>query len=109
MTEENYIYDVIEVREIHDGDTFKLLVDLGFYCSVTVITRLHKWNAPELISPDGIKARMFVQNEFRQAKKITIQSYKDARSFERWVCDVWLDGVLLGEKLEKAGLAKPIK
>jgi endonuclease YncB( thermonuclease family) len=40
---------------------------------------------------------------------LVMESYKDARSFERWVCDVWLpNGILLSEHLIEKGMATRI-
>jgi hypothetical protein len=42
-------------------------------------------------------------------RQVVIRSYKDQRSFERWVCDVWLDehdGRNLGDVIVAAGHGK---
>jgi endonuclease YncB( thermonuclease family) len=90
-----YIYRA-EVLDVHDGDTYKLRVDLGFRCAVTIQCRLHGVDCPELNTPEGKEARRFVSEDvFAQHfvdAQVVIESYKDQRSFERWVCDVWTAG-----------------
>jgi hypothetical protein len=105
MIAPTYIYRVAEVLAVHDGDTYRLRLDLGFGAQMVVTVRLHRWNAPELATPDGPKARDAALGFLKTAQAIVVQSYKDDRSFERWVCDVYCDGDLLGARLEAAGLA----
>jgi endonuclease YncB( thermonuclease family) len=103
-----YIYRA-EVLDVHDGDTYRLRVDLGFRCAVTIQCRLHGVDAPELNTPEGKAARNFAL-EAIEGGEVVIQSYKDQRSFERWVCDVWLpDGRSLADTLVQAGYAVPMK
>lgn len=98
-----YRYDAY-VLDVHDGDTYKLRVDLGFHASLVIQCRLHGVDCPELNTQEGKLARAFVVSLFHPAIPIVIESYKDQRSFERWVCDVWLDDgrsladVLVAEK-----------
>jgi endonuclease YncB( thermonuclease family) len=105
-----------EVLDVHDGDTFRLRVDLGFRCAVTIQCRLHGVNAPELNTPEGKTAQAFVQSLLKptpypeENPPLVIESYKDQRSFERWVCDAWLpDGRSLAQVLLDAGYAVPLK
>lgn len=110
-----YVYRA-EVLDVHDGDTFKLRVDLGFRCAVTIQCRLHGVNCPELNTPEGKAARAFVASLLGASggagsvyDPVVIESYKDQRSFERWVCDVWLlDDRSLADVLVEAGHAHRI-
>jgi hypothetical protein len=36
-----------------------------------------------------------------------VQSYKDHRTFERWVCDIWINSESLADTLIAEGVAKP--
>jgi endonuclease YncB( thermonuclease family) len=98
-----------EVLDVHDGDTYRLRVDLGFRCAVTIQCRLHGVDCPELNTPEGKEARHFAMNwlmpYYPEAPGlVVIESYKDQRSFERWVCQVWLrDGRSVGDVLVAAG------
>jgi endonuclease YncB( thermonuclease family) len=106
MPDPAYIYRA-EVLDVHDGDTYKLRVDLGFRCAVTIQCRLHGVNCPELNTVEGKEARNFVIGlMFAPMVPIIIESYKDQQSFARWVCDVWLqDGRSLAQLLVEAGHA----
>jgi endonuclease YncB( thermonuclease family) len=103
-----YVYRA-EVLDVHDGDTYRLRVDLGFRCAVTIQCRLHGVDCPELGTAEGKAARLFVIATLGFNLGVVIRSYKDQRSFERWVCDVWLDehdGRNLGDVILAAGHGK---
>lgn len=101
-----YVYRA-EVLDVHDGDTYKLRVDLGFRCAVTIQCRLHAASAPELSTPEGKAAREFVVGLLPAGASVVAQSYRDQQSFARWVCDVWLaDGRSLAQVLIAAGHAR---
>lgn len=100
VPEENYIYHA-KVIDVHDGDTFTALIDLGFWVDIRIKVRIRDVDCPELSvnrrpNPAGVAAAEFVRKLLKptpyleENPGITIQSYKDQRSFERWVCDVWL-------------------
>jgi micrococcal nuclease len=102
-----YVYAATCVKVI-DGDTLDLLVDLGFRAFEKVRVRLRGYNAPELSTPEGrakqTYARDVLMPPIGEPPQLTMQSYKDQHSFERWICDVWMpDGTPLGDAL---GLAK---
>jgi endonuclease YncB( thermonuclease family) len=50
-------YPLARVLQVHDGDTLKLDVDLGFSCHTWAWIRLKDVGAPELSEPDGPAAR----------------------------------------------------
>jgi endonuclease YncB( thermonuclease family) len=45
------------VLDVHDGDTLKVAVDLGFGAEITLKLRVSHVNAPELSTPAGVTAR----------------------------------------------------
>jgi micrococcal nuclease len=94
------------VRRVLDGDTYLLDVDLGFRIFVALNIRVHRYDAPEMFTPEGHAAKMRAEGLLQEAKQIVIESYKDARSFERWVADVYIDGVPIGERLSAEGFVK---
>lgn len=110
-----YRYRAICVR-VKDGDTYVLQIDVGFYMTVTLPVRLHGWNTPELDTIPGKDAkqaaeRLLFAPHMGEIKPVplVIESYKGQRTFERWVCDVWLpDGRSLGEALNQLGHASRI-
>jgi micrococcal nuclease len=98
-----YVYAATCAKVI-DGDTYDLLVDLGFRVFEKVRVRLRGYNAPEMHHPGG-QARPpgrpgHPRPPIGDPPQLTMQSYKDQHSFERWVCDVWMpDGTPLGDAL----------
>lgn len=104
MTPE-FRYRATLVRAI-DGDTYEMLVDLGFHVHRRLTVRLQGVDAWELGQPGGPDARAFAERQMWDAREVTVQSYKDRQSFARWVCDVWVDGVPLARLLAEAGHAK---
>jgi endonuclease YncB( thermonuclease family) len=86
--------------QVHDGDTFTADVDLGFGAHIWIKVRLHGVNTPELSKPDGsgVKSKAALEGQITGVPLI-LQSYKDARSFERWVCDVWTASGSVGQWL----------
>jgi hypothetical protein len=51
----------IKTTAAHDGDTVKLLIDLGFDMRTEKWIRLAGVNAPELNEPGGPEAKLFVE------------------------------------------------
>jgi micrococcal nuclease len=99
-----YIYRAECVRVV-DGDTLVLRVDLGLRCSVEIEARLHGIDAPELRTPEGKQAKVFVER-LLPGLPLVVQTFKDQRSFARWVCDVFVGGELLADVLRRAGHEK---
>ncbi len=109
----NHAYKGVCVRVI-DGDTYVIDVDLGFTSHVHVKIRLRGIDVYERSTVKGKQAMAYLQQLLIPSglspTKLTIQSLKDSRSFERWVADVWWGdgGEPLAETLRKAGYEKPI-
>lgn len=112
-----YIYRA-HAERVHDGDTYQLRIDLGFDVGISIMCRLRGIDTPELGTPEGKAARDWVTGTLKpaidgSARPLIVQSYKDRRSFARWVCDVWyLDGAghyaSLADALLRGGQAKPL-
>lgn len=94
---------IATLDRVKDGDTFVLLIDLGFGCLTRQSIRVLDYNAPELGTPDGDKARLVAVRVFASAKEIRVRTYKDARTFERWLAEVWIDGVTWGAAMAAVG------
>lgn len=100
-----YVYRAQALRII-DGDTYVLRIDLGFRCFVDLEARLHGVNTPELSTDAGKQALAFVSELIGVGGELVVQSYRDKRSFARWVVDVWLpDGRDVASELVIAGHA----
>jgi micrococcal nuclease len=91
-----------------DGDTLRCLCDCGFSVTRTLDVRLLGVNAPELhggtvaTRAAALRARDFLaQYEGRTAFLVTRQ----AKSFDRYLADVVVDGESLADLLLRRGLA----
>ncbi len=104
-------------QHVVDGDTFDVLVDLGFNQYAYVTVRLHGVDCPEIFHPAdeaerarGVEAQALTRSCI-EGKPVRIVSYKDAVTFGRYVADVsylgedgaWRD---LAAELTAAGLVK---
>jgi endonuclease YncB( thermonuclease family) len=87
-----------------DGDTYELVVDLGFTVQVIVSIRLRGWNCPERNTKEGQAALRYAEDVLKGAS-LVIESFKGRQSFARWVADVFVSGRDIGELLEGAGHA----
>jgi endonuclease YncB( thermonuclease family) len=102
-------YLVLDVIEVHDGDTFRLLLDLGFEQAAFPWLRLKDYSCPELGDDRGLMARQatialmpFVTHvvTFKRA------GLEDtAKSFARYLAEAWLGDRLLGDRLVDLGHA----
>lgn len=101
MVEPVYIYRAQVVRVI-DGDTFLARVDLGFRAAITIAIRVRGLNTPEQNEEGGDAATQFVR-ELIDGLPVVVESYRDRRSFERWVADVYVGGRPLADIVIEAG------
>jgi endonuclease YncB( thermonuclease family) len=116
-------YDVLAVLEVHDGDTFRLLLDTGFEQAAFPWLRLKGYSCPELSDAGGPGARDATAQMLRDfAGTLWVVTHKlpptlvakragafgDTRkALTRYVADVWLDdGARLGDALVQAGHAR---
>lgn len=101
----SYVYRALCLRVI-DGDTLLVRVDCGFRVAITISVRVRGVNTPEQNETGGDAATAYVR-ELIEGKPIIVESYRDRRSFERWVCDVYVDGRMLAETIILAGHGEP--
>jgi hypothetical protein len=105
MLTPNHVHKA-KVLDVHDGDTFKALVRLDFFVRAEIDVRLHDYSAPELGQPDAGTAldmlkvlvaerEVVIQSVF--SERVTAIQEEGTRSFTRWVCDVWVDGLLVND------------
>jgi endonuclease YncB( thermonuclease family) len=120
MIQPTYIYRATCLRVI-DGDTYVAAVDLGFGpergkpgITIPIRIRLHGIDTPEVSKPwdkapegPGRAAAQFAYDRL-MGVPLVIQSYKDERSMDRWVCDVWSGGELFADVLRQAGHEKAV-
>lgn len=95
--------------EVYDGDTYTMLVDLGFYTYITLRVRMKSIDTPEVKTKDlvektaGLAARDRVA-ELILNKPCVIVTDKDTTSFDRWIAEVYYFGedgsmIHLGQQL----------
>jgi endonuclease YncB( thermonuclease family) len=128
-------FDVLRVLEVHDGDSFRLLLDTGFEKCAFDWLRLKDYSCPELRvkdpetgmmrdNPAGVQARMatmallhnFLPSLWvvthkvppNEAAKMAERYGETSKALTRYVAEVWLtDERRLGDELVAQGNAKP--
>lgn len=91
-------YKVLEVRDIYDGDTLRLVIDLGFGITHRGINgrgqpfRLNRIDTPEIRGderPDGLIAKDALIN-FIAGCELAIESIKDGNDkYGRYICELY--------------------
>lgn len=127
-------FDVLRVLEVHDGDTFRLLLDVGFEKAAYDWLRLKDYSCPELRirnfntgrlvdNPAGVQARMATMQLLHnflptlwvvthkvapgEAAKLAEEYGETSKTLTRYLADVWLtDERRLGDELVARGLAR---
>lgn len=102
-----YTYNA-QLQEVIDGDTYKLLVDLGFGVHYSIHIRIRGINTVEIYGEDkeeGFEVADYVRAMFERSKKIVIET-QYIRSFKRYQGDVYLDDIDLAEHLLAEGMAE---
>jgi micrococcal nuclease len=104
-----------KVVRVVDGDTFDIVVDLGFFIFHQIRVRLRGVDTPEVYgadaSPEGRAVSELVK-KLIEGKDVTITTYKPiATTFNRYEADVrYVDNtgasIQLSEELVKRGYAK---
>lgn len=97
-------------RDVYDGDTVRLTVDLGFHVALSrAKLRLYGIDAPEVRGParrDGLAARMALRELLAGAQDIRIRTLKDKQGkFGRWLVIIYADGVNVNRWLVEKGFA----
>jgi micrococcal nuclease len=100
-----YQYQARLVRAV-DGDTLVLDLDLGFYqWRLGRSYRLARINAPERGIAGATEATLRLFDICNQAKTLMVQTAK-ADSFDRWIVEVYADGINVSDLLVKEGHAE---
>lgn len=106
------------VTRVIDGDTIEVEIDLGFnQQSNGVRLRIRGINAPELDKAGekaaGQESKMFLAKMI-EGKPVKVHTFKtktgrDVKTFERYVADVFINGLNVAELMLNAGHAVPMK
>lgn len=95
------------VERVVDGDTLYVHIDEGFGMGIFQYLRLRGINCPETDTPEGKKAKAFIERELAQVPYIILTSSRSDK-YDRYLADVWygegegekyLNGLLLDEGL----------
>lgn len=105
--------------EVYDGDTYTMLVDLGFHTYVTIRVRLKSVDTPEIRTKDPVEKQAGFSSRDRVKELIldqpcVIVTDKDTTSFDRWIAEVFYfgeDGAMihLGQQLLDEGHGQPFE
>ena len=98
-----YEYRVLTSRVI-DGDTVEARLDLGFGISINTNFRLRGINAPELRTDEGKVAKAFLESLLARGPP-TVKVFKPDKYGDRWIAELWFNGVLLNEEMITSGHA----
>lgn len=93
----NYIF-FGAVAEVHDGDTVRVALDLGFSIFHVVSLRIKDLYCPELTGPErerGEAARDYARSLLPVNTSVTVRTFKtsggqDVKTFDRYVAEVTL-------------------
>jgi len=104
-----YIFEGL-VDRVVDGDTYDIILDLGFYISHLIRVRLKGVDTPEVYgknaSEEGRVASAYVK-ELIENRRVVVQTYKNAPStFNRWEADVYFDILLEDGSSSRVSLAE---
>jgi hypothetical protein len=114
--DELYTYKAF-VERVVDADTLIVKIDLGFEIRIRQYLRLRGIDTPELFTPEGKKARAFVERELAKAPYIILTSSRSDK-YDRYLADIFymreetepqavLDkGIFLNQELLDRHLAK---
>jgi endonuclease YncB( thermonuclease family) len=101
-----YTYDHVTVLQVHDGDTFWALIDLGLRITTSQKIRVRGVNAPELPTPEGNASRDWLKALLPPGTLIRLVSH--SWTYDRLECDVTLaDKTDLAAAMVLAGVAVP--
>jgi endonuclease YncB( thermonuclease family) len=90
-----YFYKA-KLISVTDGDTVKVMVDVGFNTHHEIILRLEGFNAQEVRTKDlvekaqGFKVKERLESMLNSQEYIYVLTNKQG-SFKRWLATIWLD------------------
>lgn len=93
------------IISVHDGDTCRAVVDLGFGITITESFRLVGVDAPELPTKAGVTTGDKLRERINLKNVEIIVPGRE--KYGRWLAVVMLSGENINEWLVKEGLAKP--
>lgn len=87
--DELFTYKAV-VNEIIDADTCWVSFDFRCAVSLSQKLRLRGINCPEIDTPEGKKAKRFVESRLKDCEFIVVKTYKDrSDKFDRYLADIF--------------------
>ncbi len=86
------------IERVVDGDTLRVKIDLGFDLWTRQYLRLRGLDCPELDTPEGRRAKTFMENEVKDAPYIMITSTRSDK-YDRYLADLWVGDTFINQKL----------
>lgn len=77
-----------EIEKVVDGDTLRVIVDLGFGIKTRQYLRLRGLDAPEVDTKEGVAAVEFVKSRLKRSDQILIKSSKSDK-YDRYLADIF--------------------
>lgn len=77
------------IERVVDGDTLRVKVDLGFDLWTRQYLRLRGVDCPEMDTPEGRRAKTFIENEVKDAPYVLITSTRSDK-YDRYLADLWV-------------------
>ncbi len=114
----SYTYPA-RVESVIDGDTIWAIIDCGFDTFVREKLRFHRIDTPELGTPQGEKARRYVERVLKASPRIVVRTHSYDK-YARYLADIFYlpgvtsyericsDGLYLNQELLDKGLAQPV-
>lgn len=96
-----------EVIKVVDGDTLHLSVDLGFDIKRRDTFRLAGINAPEMNTPEGVAAKVWLEASLAEGVLIITTRRDKREKFGRYLATLWIDHANVNEAMIAAGHAVP--
>lgn len=84
----DYTYKA-KVQNVIDGDTLWVVVDLGFKNFTRQKLRLRGIDCAEIATPEGRRAKRFVQSLIKPEDIVLIRTQKTDDKYGRYLCDIW--------------------
>lgn len=84
-----------QVLKVIDGDTLKLVIDLGFSITLTTTVRLQGINCPEMNTVEGKAAKAFAMEWVANRVSFTVKTFKDKQEkYGRYLAELYdQDGI----------------
>ena len=82
------------IDRVWDADSIHLIVDLGFFATLAIKTRLLGVDAPELTTAAGKAARDWVRERAPEGQEVTVRTFRNpGDKYGRWLAAIEVPGL----------------